>query len=113
MAAHGSSAAPTVPDSSGRDIAAGLRSVPLRPRNSLRSPHKVAPTLSSVSKNDAVTLTVLGDEISNRLLQGRNETAVIFAEDDEVHSQSMLAPVRVGLYEVARKIDVRRVCDSQ
>ena len=36
-AAQGSNAAPTLPESRNRVMAAGLRSVPLRPRNSVRS----------------------------------------------------------------------------
>ena len=50
IAAHGSSPAPTLPESARARIAAGLPSVPLRPRNSVRSPvtRRLA---SSTSKN--------------------------------------------------------------
>ncbi len=50
IAAHGSRPAPTLPESRARAIAAGLRSVPLRPRNSVRSPVTVR-VASSASKN--------------------------------------------------------------
>ena len=49
MAPQGSRAAPTFPDSRERVIAAGLPSVPLRPRNSVRSPLMVR-VVSSTSK---------------------------------------------------------------
>ena len=49
IAAQGSKAAPTLPESRERFIAAGVRSVPLRPRNSVRSPLTVR-TASSTSK---------------------------------------------------------------
>jgi hypothetical protein len=50
IAAQGSSAAPDLPDSFARDIAAGAASVPLRPMNSARSQVSVR-LVSSMAKN--------------------------------------------------------------
>jgi len=50
IAAQGSRPAPTLPESRDRFMAAGLRSVPFRPMNSVRSPLRVR-FGSSTSKN--------------------------------------------------------------
>ena len=54
IAAQGSRAAPTLPESRARAMAAGFRSVPLRPRNSVRSPVTVRVGLVHVEERDPV-----------------------------------------------------------
>ena len=59
---------------------------------------------------DAIGAAACGDKLRDLFVQGGPVTVVVLAEDHQIHYQSVHAPIRVGLYELAHQIDIRRVC---
>ena len=62
---------------------------------------------------DAVGAAACCDQLRDLLVQREPVTVVVFAEDHQIHHQSVHAPIRVGLYELAQQTDIRRVCNCQ
>ena len=74
----------------------------------VRRPHEDA-----AGSIDHVGFEARGNQPHDLFLEQLPVTGVIFVPDHQVHRQSLQAPVRVGLHELAHQIDIGRVADLQ
>ena len=62
---------------------------------------------------DHVGFDARGNEPHDPLLEQLPISDAVFVPDDQVNRQSLQAPIRVGLYELADEVDIRQFSDLQ